>query len=161
MFLSALGVCLWDGHGPFWMATEIICHQSILAVNGADGELVRDKRPAPSIFPQKGPVGVYVDNIHCFGGQKGEGCQRMQLIASHFEKLGIPFEVDGHDGRQSLDSLGMTFDLSSGVRVRAKKDRAWRLFAATRPSFEGRESVAICFGSGLGMSTIIFCFVDL
>ena len=143
------------------MATEIICHQSILAVNGADSELVRDKRPAPSIFPQKGPVGVYVDNIHCFGGQKGEGCQRMQLIASHFEKLGIPFEVDGHDGRLSLDSLGMTFDLSSGVRVRAKKDRAWRLFAATRPSFEGRESVAICFGSGLGMSTIIFCFVDL
>ena len=56
----------------------------------------------------------------------------MQLIASHFEKLGIPFEVDGHDGRQSLDSLGMTFDLTSGVRVGAKKDRAWRLFAATK-----------------------------
>ena len=73
-----------------------------------------------------------MDNIHCFGGQTGDGIQRMQLIASHFEKLGIPFEVDGHDGRQSLDSLGMTFDLSSGVRVRAKKDRTWRLFAATK-----------------------------
>ena len=39
-----------------WMANEIICHQSLLAVGGSEANLVRDKKPAPHIKPTQ-PLG--------------------------------------------------------------------------------------------------------
>lgn len=115
-----------------WMANEIICHQALLAVDGSPLELVRDKRVAPPIRPSEPPIGVYVDNVHTFGGKTGEAGSRMQQIAQRFEDLGIPFEVDYVDGATTLDTLGLTFDFSDGVRVRSKRERAWRLWYATK-----------------------------
>ena len=115
-----------------WMANEIICHQALLAVDGSPSDLVRDKRKAPPIRPSEPPIGVYVDNVHTFGGKTGEAGRRMQLIAQRFEGLGIPFEVDNVDGATTLDTLGLTFDFSDGVRVRSKRERAWRLWYATK-----------------------------
>lgn len=118
-----------------WMANEIICHQALQAVDGSPLELVWDKRMAPPIRPSEPPIGVYVDNVHTFGGKAGEASSRMQQIAQRFEDLGIPFEVDNVDGATTLDTLGLTFDFSDGVRVRAKRERAWRLWYAILNAF--------------------------
>ena len=122
-----------------WMANEIICHQSLLAVGGSEANLVRDKKPAPHIKPTQPPLGVYVDNIHAFGGLEGEGGATMRKISQHFESLGIPFEVDNVDGCTTLDTLGLTFSVKGGVRVKARSDRAWRLWGATRALLRRRR----------------------
>ena len=122
-----------------WLANEIVCHQCLLASEGMESELVRDKRPSPSILPDKPPIGVYVDNVHTFGGRRQDAQSRMRKIAEHFEKLGIPFEVDNVSHQPSVDSLGLTFFFDGGVRVRAKKDRSWRLWAATKAILRRRR----------------------
>ena len=99
--------------------------------SGANDRLIKDKSVVPRIAPGKPPIGVYVDNVHTFGGRVGEASSCMQQIQSHFEQLGIPFVVDGVDGSLEMNTLGLTFDFRSGVRVRAKTDRAWKLYLAT------------------------------
>ncbi len=121
------------------IAQEIVSYQCQLAVGGASNEMVRDKHLAPSIMPARAPMGVYVDNVHTFGGQSGDAVQRMDKIASHFEKLNIPFEVDHVAGQATLDTLGLTFDLENGVRVRGRSDRVWRLWAASRAILRRRR----------------------
>ena len=100
---------------------------------------MRDKHLAPSIRPTRAPMGVYVDNVHTFGGQSGDAVQRMDKIASHFKKLNIPFEVDHVAGQGTLDTLGLTFDLENGVRVRGRSDRVWKLWAASRAILRRRR----------------------
>ena len=36
------------------------------------------------------------------------------------------------DGCTTLDTLGLTFSVKGGVKVKARSDRAWRLWGATR-----------------------------
>eukprot|EP00438_Fugacium_kawagutii_P020949 Skav211840 [mRNA] locus=scaffold305:781368:784860:+ [translate_table: standard] len=115
-----------------YLAQDIVCHQSLLAINGHAGQLVQDKRKAPSLVPGQGAVGVYVDNVHTFGGSGGEASDMMNKIADRFSSLGIPFEVDGVEGASTVTTLGLTFHFKDGVRVTAKAERAWRLWAATR-----------------------------
>lgn len=121
------------------IAQEIVSYQCQLAVGGTSCEMVRDKHLAPPIAPLKAPMGVCVDNVHTFGGQRGDTTQRMDRIAAHFKKLNIPFEVDYVAGHATLDTLGLTFDLSDGVRVRGRSDRVWRLWAASRAILRRRR----------------------
>ena len=122
-----------------WIAQEVISHQCLVAVNGNSSELVKDKHPAPPILPGAAPLGIYVDNVHCFGGRRQDAESRMSLVAQHFESLGIPFEVDERDTGTCLETLGLSFSFGSHVRVRAKPQRAWRLWLATRALLRRRR----------------------
>ena len=122
-----------------WVAQEIVCHQCLLAVGGSPAELVQDRKPAPTIRPGQAPLGVYVDNVHTFGGHRKDAVVRMQLISEHFKQLNIPFEVDEVANEPQLDTLGMTFSFDNGVRVRGKRARVWRLWGATRALLRRRR----------------------
>lgn len=115
-----------------WIAQDIVCHQSLIAIDGQESQLVRDKLPAPRLQRDVGAVGVYVDNIHSFGGSADVASDYMQKIAERFQHLGIPFETDEVAGHRTIDTLGLTFHFDSGVRVTAKAQRAWKLWSATR-----------------------------
>ena len=122
-----------------WVAQEIVCHQCLLAVGGSPAELVQDRKPAPDIQPARAPLGVYVDNVHTFGGRRQDAVDRMQLISEHFRQLNIPFEVDDVANSPQLDTLGMTFSFDRGVRVRGKQTRVWRLWGASRALLRRRR----------------------
>ncbi len=122
-----------------YFAQEIVSHQCLVACGGGNERLIKDKSVVPRIRPDSPPIGVYVDNVHTFGGRVGEASNCMQQIQSHFEQLGIPFVVDGVDGSLEMNTLGLTFDFRSGVRVRAKSDRAWKLYLATRSLLNRRR----------------------
>ena len=122
-----------------FLAQDIVCHQSLLAIGGSEDQLVRDKHPAPRPRPGVGAVGVYVDNVHTFGGDTGESKLYMQKISSRFEQLGIPFEVDDVSEENTIETLGLCFRFDNGVRVTAKAERAWRLWAATRAILRRRR----------------------
>eukprot|EP00435_Cladocopium_sp_Y103_P061503 s490_g23.t1 len=123
-----------------YSAQEIVSEQCRVACNAGPSELVRDKTVAPTISPGKAAIGVYVDNVHTFGGTVQDASDRMTRIQQHFEQLGIPFDVDHVSGHTSVDTLGLTFDFSgNSVVVRAKKDRAWRLWLATRSLLRRRR----------------------
>eukprot|EP00438_Fugacium_kawagutii_P008464 Skav230206 [mRNA] locus=scaffold2443:266117:270539:+ [translate_table: standard] len=115
-----------------FMAQEIISYQCLVALEGSQEQLIRDKMVAPRLRPDCNPVGVYVDNVHIFSGISGEANASMEKVKQHFSNLGIPFEVDHVDGATSFNSLGLSFSFGSEVRVRATSQRTWRLWAATR-----------------------------
>lgn len=114
-----------------YLAQDIVCNQCLIALSGGEHQLIRDKHIAPALQPGQCPVGVYVDNVHTFGASRGEASKSMVKIAQRFSELGIPFEVDGVEGHERIDTLGLTFHFSNGVRVTAKAERAWRLWSAT------------------------------
>eukprot|EP00438_Fugacium_kawagutii_P017186 Skav215700 [mRNA] locus=scaffold3538:124321:127815:+ [translate_table: standard] len=122
-----------------WLSQEIVSHQCLVASGLDDNALVRNKHPPPSVEPGSAPVGVYVDNVHAFGGRHGDAGRRIESIKRHFDSLGIPFEVDKVDGQTHVESLGLCFEFSDRVRVRAKRERAWRLWAATRALLKRRR----------------------
>ena len=122
-----------------FLAQDIVCHQSLLAIGGNEDQLVRDKYSAPRPRPGVAAVGVYIDNVPTFGGNAGESRLYMQKIPSRFEQLGIPFEIDDVSGESSVEILGLTFRFDHGVRVTAKTERAWRLWAATRAILRRRR----------------------
>ena len=123
-----------------YFAQEIICEQCLKACGAPASDLIRDKNPPPTIRPQAAALGVYVDNVHSFGGNSNDATQRMERIQQHFNKLGIPFDVDGVSGNSCVDTLRLTFCFSDEkVRVRAKSGRAWRLWAATRAILRRRR----------------------
>ena len=115
-----------------WLSQEIVSFQCLKACGYSDDSLVRDKNPPPPVMPGQPPLGIYVDNVHAFAGKSGDASSKIEAVKLHFERLGIPFEVDAVDGQQQVESLGLCFSFTDRVRVRAKKDRAWRLWAATR-----------------------------
>ena len=64
----------------------------------------------------------------------------MTKIQHHFESLGIPFEVDHVSGQTSVDTLGLTFNFEKErVVVRAKRERAWKLWLDTRALLRRRR----------------------
>eukprot|EP00438_Fugacium_kawagutii_P016242 Skav225368 [mRNA] locus=scaffold476:95907:101244:- [translate_table: standard] len=115
-----------------FMAQEIISHQCLIALGGSQHQLIRDKSKAPQVQPDCNPVGVYVDNVHIFGGVRGEASAAMSKVEQHFTSLGIPFTTDHVDGTSTFSSLGLSFSFGNEVHVRATPQRAWRLWAATR-----------------------------
>jgi hypothetical protein len=122
-----------------YFAQEIISHQCLLAVDQPEKVLIRDKHPAPAVRPNTPVLGVYVDNVHSFGGKQGEAAECMDRVAHRFSELGIPFTVDHTDGQPTVDTLGLTFSFGSRVTVRAKQSRAWRLWGATRALLRRRR----------------------
>jgi len=116
-----------------YFAQEIICEQCLKACDETPARLIRDKHPSPLVEPGHPALGVYVDNVHAFGGTPQDSQKAMQKIREHFSSLGIPFDVDAVSGEETVDTLGMTFDFSGGkVVVRAKRERTWRLWGAIR-----------------------------
>lgn len=132
-YLCAFVACLWAG------AEEIVSYQCLQACGLSDNRLIRDKHPAPSVEPGAPPLGIYVDNVHAFGGKAGDAGQYIERIKTHFDGLNIPFEVDHVDGETHVESLGLCFSFTDRVRVRAKRERAWRLWAATRALLKRRR----------------------
>ena len=123
-----------------YFAQEIVSEQCRIASGAEPGELVRDKTMAPLVSPGKAAIGVYVDNVHTFGGTSQDASHRMSKIQKHFESLGIPFEVDQVSGKATVDTLGLTFNFENGrVTARAKSDRAWKLWLATRALLRRRR----------------------
>lgn len=123
-----------------YFAQEIISEQCRLACGAGPDELIKDKMKAPRIRPGKAPIGVYVDNVHTFGGTSHDASSRMTLIQRHFEHLGIPFDVDDVSGEATVDTLGLTFHFGDdGVTVRAKRERAWKLWLTTRALLRRRR----------------------
>ena len=122
-----------------YLAQDIVCNQCLIAMNGGEHQLIRDKHIAPDLKPGQCPVGVYVDNVHTFGASMGEASSCMHKIAQRFSELGIPFEVDGVEGSERIDTLCLTFHFADGVRVTAKAERAWRLWSATRAILRRRR----------------------
>ena len=123
----------------FWLSNEIVCHQCLVATGGAEDSLVRDKRVAPKVLPGKPPIGVYVDNVHTFSGCSDDAHDQMVRIADRFQQLGIPFDMDNVSGNSCIETLGLTFFFQNGVRVRAKRERAWRLWLATKALLQRRR----------------------
>ena len=115
-----------------WLSNEIVCHQCLLATGGTENSLIRDRRTPPLVSPDKIPIGVYVDNVHTFSIDGQQSGDEMDKIAKRFQSLGIPFEVDNVCNNKAVDTLGLTFFFEDGLRVRSKKDRAWRLWLATK-----------------------------
>ena len=101
--------------------------------------MVRDKGVAPKVLPGNPPVGVYVDNVRTFSGCPDGAQDEMTRISAQFKQLGILFDVDTVSGQSCVDTLGLTFFLQDGVRVRAKQERAWRLWLATRALLQQRR----------------------
>ena len=122
-----------------YIAQEVVSWQVLQALGMDDSKLIKDKQPPPTIQPSQPAVGVYVDNVHTFGGQTSDAGEAMKQIAGRFQELNIPFEVDNIEGAATMDTLGLTFDFSQGVVVRAKKERAWRLWHATRALLRRRR----------------------
>jgi hypothetical protein len=105
-----------------WLSQEIVSFQCLKACGYSDDSLVRDKNPPPPVMPGQPPLGIYVDNVHAFAGKSGDASSKIEAVKLHFERLGIPFEVDAVDGQQQVESLGLCFSFTDRVRVRAKKD---------------------------------------
>ena len=123
-----------------YFAQEIISEQCRIACGAGSDELIKDKSVAPPILPGKAPIGVYVDNVHTFGGTSRDASHRMTLIQQHFRDLGIPFDVDEVSGQPTVDTLGLTFNFGGdSVTVRAKKERAWKLWLATKSLLRRRR----------------------
>ncbi len=128
-----------------YFAQEIICEQCIKACEETPDRLIRDKHPPPKVEPEHPALGIYVDNVHAFGGTSQDSELAMRKIQEHFSSLGIPFDVDSVSGDATVDTLGMTFDFSGGkVVVRAKRDRTWRLWGAIRAVLRRRRISGDC-----------------
>ena len=123
-----------------YFAQEIISEQCRIACRTTTSELVRDKTTAPMLSPGKAVIGVHVDNVHTFGGTIQDASDNMTKIQHHFESLGIPFEVDHVSGQTSVDTMGLTFNFEKErVVVRAKRERAWKLWLTTRALLRPRR----------------------
>ena len=122
-----------------WLAQDIVCHQSLLALGLSSDSLIRDRCPAPQVKPESPAVGIYVDNVHVFAAAVQEARDAMDKIQNHFSELGIPFETDHVAGKPSMDTLGLTFEFGKEVRVRARSDRVWKLWGATRALIRRRR----------------------
>ena len=70
-----------------YFAQEIISEQCRIACGATTSELVRDKTVAPMLSPGKAMIGVYVDNVHTFGGTIQDASDNMTKIQHHFENL--------------------------------------------------------------------------
>ena len=115
-----------------FLANEIVSYQASLSSARPGEDEVRDRRPAPPVKPGLPVVGIYVDNVHTFGGQYGDAGRRMGHISERFADLGIPFTVDNVEPDLCLDSLGLFLDFRDGATARSKTERAWKLWKATR-----------------------------
>ena len=133
-----------------YFAQNIISEQCRIAGKADDKQLIRDKHPAPTIQPGAPAIGVYVDNVHAFGGNSSDATDYMNRIQQHFTDLGIPFDTDSVSGCDTVDTLGLTFSFVEGrTLVRAKRERAWRLWLATRALVRRRRIVVKFYGFGL------------
>ena len=125
------GICMgwsWALH----FANEIVVHQSTFVNNHSDSDLIRDKQPVLSIFPDRPVVGVYVDNIQVIGGTAADAQARMLTISSRFDELGIPFTVSGKEILGELHSLGLVFRFGETQHtLNQTRSRAWKLYLAT------------------------------
>ena len=122
-----------------WLAQDIVSYQTLQALNLPFSSLIQDKRPPPQVEPMRPAVGVYVDNVHVFAGKPAEAGEAMRKVEAHFTGLGIPFETDHVAGKTFMDTLGLRFEFGDEVRVRARPDRAWNLWAATRALLHRRR----------------------
>ena len=120
-----------------FLANEAIVHQCSLP-RGQD-DMIRDRAPAPAILPDRPAVGVYVDNIHVFGGRAGQAGERMKDIAKQFAQLGIPYTVDEVGSALEMGSLGLRLDFKGRVAAYPKPSRSWRLWLATRALLRRRK----------------------
>lgn len=73
--------CSW----ALYFSREIISHQRLVARGQTEDILVRDKNPAPAMQPGSPVLGVYVDNVRCFGGKQGGAVAGMAKVAERFE----------------------------------------------------------------------------
>ena len=115
-----------------YIANEIVSYQVSLSSVRPGRDEVRDRLPAPDVLPGAPVVATYVDNVHCFGGQPGDAGSRMEDIGDRFARLGIPFVIDKVESQLCLESLGLFLDFRDRATARAKSERAWKLWTATR-----------------------------
>ena len=115
-----------------FLANEAIVHQCSIPRGQLQDDMIRDRAPAPAILPDRPAVGVYVDNIHVFGGRAGQAGERMSDIAKQFSQLGIPYTVDEVESALEMDSLGLRLDFKGRVAAFPKPSRSWRLWLATK-----------------------------
>ena len=140
-----------------YFANEIMCHQVGASSERPGHDEIRDRHPSPRLLPRQPVVGTYVDNVHVFGGRPGEAGDRMKAIAEHFEDLGIPFEVDGVEHCQHMDSLGLRLSFDGGrSTAMAKPDRAWKLWHATRGLLRRRRLSGELLRVYLGLANFHF-----
>ena len=140
-----------------YFANEIVCHQVSTSSGRPGHDEIRDRQPPPRLLPGQPVVGTYVDNVHVFGGRPGEAGQRMDAVAEHFGKLGIPFEVDGVEHLHHMDSLGMRLSFDKGrSTAMAKPERAWKLWHATRGLLRRRRLSGELLRVYLGLANFHF-----
>ena len=142
-----------------YFANEIVCHQVSTSSMRPGYDEIRDRQPPPRLLPGQPVVGTYVDNVHVFGGRPGEAGQRMDAIAEHFGRLGIPFEVDGVEHLHHMVSLGMRLSFDKGrSTAMAKPERAWKLWHATRGLLRRRRLSGELLRIYLGLTNFHFQF---
>ena len=94
---------------------------------GADGILVHS-RPAPSIAD--GPVAsIYVDNVMALS-LPGQGASAYQKIRKEAVQMGFDLHEE-EEGGTTTTNVGSVIDKTTGC-LRHKRDRAWRLYRATK-----------------------------
>ena len=114
-----------------FLANEAIVHQCSIPRGQLQDDMIRDRAPAPAILPDRPAVGIYVDNIHVFGGRAGQAGERMSDIAEQFSRLGIPYTVDEVESALEMDSLGLRLDFKGRVAAFPKPSLSWRLWFTT------------------------------
>ncbi|CAE7204167.1 unnamed protein product [Symbiodinium sp. CCMP2592] len=139
-----------------YIANEVVNHQVSFTSTRPGKDEIRDRAPPPPLLPGRPVVGTYVDNIHTFGGYKGEAGDRMKAIADRFALLGIPFEVDDVEGQGWMHSLGLRFDFGDRCTARSKTTRAWSLWMATRGLLRRRRVSGRLLRVWLGLTNFHF-----
>lgn len=115
-----------------YFANEIINHQCVEHLRHNQLPLIRDRFPAPDVSSGSPAIGVYVDNVFVMGGCCKDAKSTMDSIATRYQQLGIPFEVDQVERETTVEVLGMQFNLDDHVKVTNKGRRTWRLWLAIR-----------------------------
>ena len=112
-----------------WAVHNLVEHKVEAARSDMQGSFVRDKCPPPVVRPGLPVVGVYVDNFAFAGASAEDASKAFRDIVDHFEASGIRLHELVEPSQELFVHVGLAFD-PRRLRLRPKKERAWRLYLA-------------------------------
>lgn len=107
-----------------YFANEATAYRVAKTGSAGGRDAMREREPAPLLWPGECVTGTYVDNVQVIGGVAADCRARMSSVSSRFAGAQIPFAVE--EEKADLETLGFVYHFEE-KRLRHRPKRVWRL----------------------------------
>ena len=116
-----------------WSFALYFCHEAVthLASKSAAssiGGLLKERGVPPTLLPGRGILGVYVDTVSAFGGERGTSKRVLTEFEAECASKTVAIHTDAV-GEECLGILGMTLNGHDRIFDHSPR-RVWRLYLA-------------------------------